>query len=67
MSGVISIWLLCSIKLKVIKKLRGPIPGRVIPKTQKMVLNTQHYKIWIKGKVEQSWEWSSTLPHTSVW
>ena len=31
------------------------IPGRVIPKTQKMVfvatlLNTQHYKIWIKGK-----------------
>ena len=33
------------------------IPGRVIPKTQKMVLdaslvNTKHYKIWIKGKVE---------------
>ena len=32
----------------------GSIPGRVIPKTQKMVLNaallnTQHYKIWIKG------------------
>ena len=31
------------------------IPGRVIPKTQKMVLdasllNTQHYKVWIKGK-----------------
>ena len=39
----------------------GSIPGRVIPKTQKMVLdasllNTQHYKVWIKGKVEQSWE-----------
>ena len=32
------------------------IPGRVIPKTQKMVLdatllNTQHYKVRIKGKV----------------
>ena len=37
------------------------IPGRVIPKTQKMVLdasllNTQHYKVRIKGKVEQSRE-----------
>ena len=36
----------------------GSIPGRVIPKTQEMVLNasllnTQYYKIWIKGKVEQ--------------
>ena len=36
----------------------GSIPGRVIPKTQKMVLdasllNTQHYKVQIKGKVEQ--------------
>ena len=33
----------------------GPIPGRVIPKTQKMVLdasslNTQHYKVRIKSK-----------------
>ena len=32
----------------------GSIPARVIPKTQKMVLdasllNTQHYKVWIKG------------------
>ena len=40
------------------------IPGRVIPKTRKMVLdaallNTLHYKVWIKGKVEQSREWSS--------
>ena len=39
----------------------GSIPGRVIPKTQKMVLdasllNTQHYKVRIKGKVEQSRE-----------
>ena len=35
----------------------GSIPGRVIPKTQEMILdasllNTQHYKIRIKGKVE---------------
>ena len=50
---------------------RGSIPGRVIPKTQKMVLDaallsTQHYKVRIKGKVEQSWEWSSTFPYTSV-
>ena len=35
---------------------RGSIPGRVIPKTQKMVLDaallsTQHYKVRIKGKV----------------
>ena len=34
----------------------GSIPRRVIPKTQKMVLdasllNTQHYKVRIKGKV----------------
>ena len=48
---------------------RGSIPGRVIPKTQKMVLNatllnTQHYKVWIKGKVEQSREWSSALLYT---
>ena len=51
---------------------RGSIPGRVIPKTQKMVLdagllNTQHYKVRIKGKVEQSREWSSALLYISVW
>ena len=45
----------------------GSIPGRVIPKTLKMeldttLLNTQHYKVRFKGKVEQSWEWSSALP-----
>ena len=39
----------------------GSIPGWVITKTQKMVvdanlLNIQHYKVWIKGKVEQSRE-----------
>ena len=49
----------------------GSIPGRVIPKIQKMVLdafllNTQHYKVWIKGKVGQSWERSSALPYTLV-
>ena len=49
----------------------GSIPGRVIPKTQKMVLeaallNTQHYKVRINGKVEQSRECSSALPYTYV-
>ena len=49
----------------------GSIPGRVIPKALKMVLdtylfNTQQYKARIKGKVEQSREKSSALPHTSV-
>ena len=49
-----------------------PWPGRpgfnrVIPKTQKMVLdaallNTQHYKVRIKSKVQQSRERSSTSP-----
>ena len=50
---------------------RVSIQGRVILKTQKMVLDTsllktQHYKVRIKGKVEQSREKSSTLPYTSV-
>ena len=50
---------------------RGSIPGRVIPKTQKMVLdasllNIQQYKVGIKGKVEQSRERSSALPYTPV-
>ena len=45
---------------------QGSIPGWVILKTQKMVLdaallNTQHYKVKIKGKIEQSREWSSTV------
>ena len=49
----------------------GSIPGRVIPKTQKMVLdpsllNTQQYKVRIKGKLEQSKERSSALPYTLV-
>ena len=50
---------------------QGSIPGRLIPKTQKLIpdatlLNTQHYKVRIKGKVEQSKERSSTLPYTLV-
>ena len=50
---------------------QGSIPGQVIPKTQKMVLDatllsTQHYKVRIKGKVEQSRERSSALPYTSM-
>ena len=49
----------------------GSIPGRVIPKTQKILLdasllNTLHYKEHIKVKVEQSKEKSSTLSYTSV-
>ena len=47
------------------------IPGRVIPKTLKMVLdtsllNTQQYKVRMKGKVEQSREGNSALPYTSA-
>ena len=49
----------------------GSIPGRVIPETLKMVidtslLNTQQSKVYIKGKVEQSRERSSALPCTKV-
>ena len=48
----------------------GSVPGWVIPKTQKMVLdasllNTQHYKVRIKGKVEQSRE--GVVPSPSPW
>ena len=50
---------------------RGSIRGLVIPKTQKMLLdssllNTQHSKVWIKGKLGKSREKSSALPYTSV-
>ena len=46
------------------------IPGRVIPKTQKTILdapllNTQYYKVRIKGKVNQPRERSSTLLYPS--
>ena len=48
---------------------RGSIPGRVITKTRKMafdaaLVKTQHYKVRIDGKVEQSMERSSTLLYT---
>ena len=47
------------------------IPGQVIPKTKKMVLdsvllNTQYYKVKIKGKVEQSKKWGSAFPYISL-
>ena len=47
------------------------ILARVIPKTQKILLdaallNTQNYKVRIKGKVEQCREWSSALSYTLV-
>ena len=50
---------------------RGSIPGQVIPETLKIVLdtsllNTQQYKVGIKGKVEQSRERSSAVPYTLV-
>ena len=49
----------------------GSIPGRVIPKTEKMVLdasllNPQHYKVRIKSKVKQSRERNSALTYLSV-
>ena len=49
----------------------GSIPGCIIPMTLKMVLdisllNTQQYKVRIKGKVEQSRERSSALFYTSL-
>ena len=50
---------------------QGSILGRVIPKTQKMVLDaalfsTLDYKVQTKGKVEQSREWSSALSYSLV-
>ena len=49
----------------------GSIPGQVIPKTFKMVLDTsllktEQYKARIKGKVEQSRERSGSLPYILV-
>ena len=54
--------------------LRGLFNAKTIPveqKTLKMILdtsliNTQQYRVRIKGKVEQSRERSSALPYTSV-
>ena len=46
---------------------RDSIPGRVIPKTQKRVLdatliNTEYYKVKIQGKMMQSWQRIIALP-----
>ena len=48
---------------------RVSIPGRGVPKTQKMLLddamhNAQNFNVRINGEVEQSREWSSALPYT---
>ena len=48
----------------------GSIPGRVIPKTQKMVLdaallNTQNYKVQIKGKVGNTGK--GVVPSPTSW
>ena len=43
----------------------GSIPSRVI-QLDDSLLNTQYCKVWIKDKVEQSREMSSTFPYTSV-
>ena len=71
-SGLVFIFWIPDIGLEVRVLANGPgdlgsIPGRVIPKTQKMVLdasllNTQHYKVRIKGKVEQSREGVAPSP-----
>ena len=47
------------------------MPGQVIPKTQKIaldaaLLNSQQYKVRIKGKLDQFRELSSVLPYTIV-
>ena len=49
----------------------GSVPGRIIPKTLKMLLdtsllNTQQHKVPIEGKVEQPREKSSALLYTSL-
>ena len=49
---------------------RGSIPGRNTKATKKVLdaslLNTQYYKVRIKGKMEQSSERSIALPYISV-
>ena len=67
---------ICSIGIMVRVFANGPvdlgsIPGRGMLKTQKMVLdatllNTQHYKVRIQGKVDQFREKSYALSYTSV-
>ena len=45
----------------------GSIPGWVIPKIQQKVLdatllNTKHYELWIKGKVDNPWKGAAPFP-----
>ena len=43
------------------------VQSQVMPKTKNIVLlNTPHYKVEIKGEVEQSKKWNSALSYTSV-
>ena len=65
---LIGSWVECS---PMVRGDRGSIPGRVIPKTFEMVvdtslLNTQQYQVRIKGKVEQSRERDSPSLHLGV-
>ena len=53
------------------QKIRVQSQVKSYQRLKKMVLDatflsTQHYKVRIKGKVEQSLEWSSALSYTSV-
>ena len=43
----------------------GSIPDRVIP-LDAFLINTQHYKVRIKGEVERSSERNSELSYTQV-
>ena len=57
--------------LKCLPMARETNSGRVIPKIQKLVLdtpllNTEHYKVCIKDKVEQSKERGSAFSYTLV-
>ena len=50
---------------------RSSIPGQVMPKTKRMVLDaallsSQHYKVKIKSEVEQSRKRSGAFSYTSV-
>ena len=49
-----------SVKKKSAPGDHGSIPGRALPKTQKVLdaalLNTQHYKVRTKGKIKKSCE-----------
>ena len=54
-----------------VKEIRVQSQVKSYQRLKKMVLgvalfNTQYYKVQIKGKMEQSREWSSALPYTLV-